>query len=71
MCIVIGFLNKSLVATILTVILMAFSVEASEAAAFAVVPFVSKRALGVVAGLVGAGGNLGAMVVQGAFFSGK
>ncbi|GMH44852.1 hypothetical protein BSKO_12804 [Bryopsis sp. KO-2023] len=71
MCILIGFLHKSLVATIVTVVLMAISVEASEAAAFAVVPFVSKRALGVVAGIVGAGGNTGATIIQAVFFNGS
>lgn len=71
MCILLGFLEKSLIATIAVVVLMAISVEASEAAAFAVVPFVSKRALGAVAGLVGAGGNAGATIIQGVFFNGS
>lgn len=43
--------------------LIAFSlfVQASEGATFAIVPFVKKRALGSVAGIVGAGGNVGAV----------
>ena len=33
----------------------------SEGATFSVVPFVNKKALGAVAGIVGAGGNAGAV----------
>ena len=36
-------------------------VQASSGATFAVVPFVNTRALGAVAGIVGAGGNVGAV----------
>jgi NNP family nitrate/nitrite transporter-like MFS transporter len=41
----------------------------SEGATYAVVPFVNKRALGSVAGIVGAGGNAGA-VAAGFLFKG-
>jgi len=37
-------------------------VKMSNGANYAVVPFVNKRALGAVAGIVGAGGNLGAVL---------
>jgi NNP family nitrate/nitrite transporter-like MFS transporter len=36
-------------------------VQMSEGATYSVVPFVNKRALGSVAGIVGAGGNAGAV----------
>lgn len=38
---------------------------------FGVAPFVSRRAYGVVSGLIGAGGNTGAAVTQALFFAGK
>jgi NNP family nitrate/nitrite transporter-like MFS transporter len=42
-------------------ILFSLCVQMSEGATFSVVPFVNKRALGSVAGIVGAGGNAGAV----------
>ena len=44
-------------------LLVTFSlfVQMSEGATFAIVPFVNRRALGSVAGIVGAGGNVGAV----------
>ena len=52
-------------------VLVVFSlfVQMSEGATFAVVPFVNRRALGAVAGIVGAGGNAGA-VAAGFLFKG-
>ena len=38
---------------------------------FGVAPFVSRRAYGVVSGLIGAGGNTGAAITQALFFAGK
>lgn len=45
-------------------------VQSSEGATYGVVPFVSKRSLGVVSGFVGAGGNAGSVIVQALFFTG-
>jgi len=44
-------------------ILIVFSlfVQMSEGATYAIVPYINKRALGAVSGIVGAGGNFGAM----------
>jgi len=42
-------------------ILFSLFVQMSEGATFSVVPFVNKDALGAVAGIVGAGGNVGAV----------
>lgn len=50
-------------------LLFSLFVQMSEGATFSVVPFINKRALGAVAGIVGAGGNAGA-VAAGFLFKG-
>ena len=44
-----------------TLILFSLCVQMSEGATYSVVPFINKKALGAVAGIVGAGGNAGAV----------
>ena len=51
-------------------IVFSLFVQMSEGATFSVVPFINKRALGSVAGIVGAGGNAGA-VAAGFLFRGS
>jgi len=53
-----------------TLIVFSLCVQMSEGATYSVVPFISKRALGSVAGIVGAGGNAGA-VAAGFLFKGS
>lgn len=50
-------------------ILFSLFVQMSEGATYSVVPFINKKALGAVAGIVGAGGNAGA-VAAGFLFKG-
>ena len=44
-----------------TMIVFSLFVQMSEGATYSVVPFVNKKALGSIAGIVGAGGNMGAV----------
>jgi NNP family nitrate/nitrite transporter-like MFS transporter len=51
-------------------IIFSLFVQMSEGATYAIVPYINKRALGAVAGIVGAGGNAGA-VLAGFLFKGQ
>ncbi len=46
---------------IVTMIAFSLCVQMAEGATFSVVPFINKESLGLVAGIVGAGGNVGAV----------
>jgi NNP family nitrate/nitrite transporter-like MFS transporter len=52
---------STLVLAIGAMVVFSLCVQMSEGATFSVVPFINKRALGSVAGIVGAGGNAGAV----------
>ena len=52
---------KVLTLAVPALILFSLFVQMSEGATFSVVPFINRRALGSVAGIVGAGGNAGAV----------
>lgn len=51
----------ALPAAVAAMLVFSLFVQMSEGATFGVVPFVNRRALGAVAGIVGAGGNAGAV----------
>merc|ERR1711881_679200 len=53
-------------------LLFSFSVcvQAAEGLSFGIVPYISRPALGVVSGMVGAGGNSGAVAMLNLFFKG-
>jgi MFS transporter, NNP family, nitrate/nitrite transporter len=53
---------STLAVAILMLIVFSLFVQMAEGATYAVVPFINKRALGSVAGIVGAGGNFGAVM---------
>lgn len=51
----------SLFLAVTTMVIFSLFVQMSEGATYAVVPFINRKALGGVAGIVGAGGNAGAV----------
>ena len=56
-------------ATIAFMVFFSICVQASEGASYGIVPFISRRALGVVSGFIGAGGNAGSTIVTALFFT--
>lgn len=56
-----------LIWSVVTMITFALFVKMSNGACYSVVPFINKKALGMVAGIVGAGGNVGAILMGFAF----
>ena len=54
--------TTSIAVGILFLILFSLSVQMAEGATFSVVPFINKKAIGSVSGIVGAGGNVGAFL---------
>jgi MFS transporter, NNP family, nitrate/nitrite transporter len=53
---------EALPAAIITMLIFALFLKMSNGATYSVVPFINKRAIGSVAGIVGAGGNVGAVL---------
>lgn len=53
---------NSLPLAIATMLLFALFLKMSNGATYSVVPFINKKAVGVVSGIVGAGGNVGAVL---------
>ena len=60
----------TLIPAVLSLMLVGLFVQMSNGATYAVVPFVNRRGMGSVAGIVGAGGNAGA-VAAGFLFQGR
>ena len=57
-----SFMN-SLILAIAALVFFALFVKMGNGATYSVVPYVNKRGIGMVSGVVGAGGNLGAMLM--------
>ncbi|KAM6572346.1 hypothetical protein CsatA_016426 [Cannabis sativa] len=68
LCVLLGRGN-SLWGSIVVLCGFSVSVQAAGALTFGVVPFVSKRSLGVISGMTGGGGPVGAVIVQLLLFS--
>eukprot|EP00271_Cylindrocystis_brebissonii_P021429 TRINITY_DN7609_c0_g1_i1.p1 TRINITY_DN7609_c0_g1~~TRINITY_DN7609_c0_g1_i1.p1 ORF type:complete len:599 (-),score=101.11 TRINITY_DN7609_c0_g1_i1:773-2389(-) len=69
MCFVLGHVSGSLSVSIIVLVIFSYFVQAACGGVFGVVPFVSRRSLGIVSGLTGAGGNTGSAVTQALFFT--
>jgi NNP family nitrate/nitrite transporter-like MFS transporter len=67
------FFSQMRVIALAIPVMIVFSlfVQMSEGATFSIVPFINKKALGAVAGIVGAGGNMGAVAAGFLFRSEK
>lgn len=70
LCLLLGRVN-SLWGSIAVMWVFSIFVQAASGLIFGVVPFVSTRSLGVVAGMTGSGGTVGAVVTQLLLFSGN
>ncbi|KAJ1283877.1 hypothetical protein BS78_03G161000 [Paspalum vaginatum] len=75
LCVLVGRMGAadapSLAATIAVMVACAAFVQAASGLTFGIVPFVSKRSLGVVSGMTASGGAVGAIVTNRLFFSGS
>jgi hypothetical protein len=64
--------NADQVATVMIIVIFfSLCVQAAEGLHYGGVPYLSRSALGVVSGMIGAGGNAGAVIVGNIFFTGN
>ncbi|PWA76632.1 nitrate transporter 2.7 [Artemisia annua] len=70
LCLWLGRVN-SMWGSIAVMCSFSFFVQAASGLTFGVVPFVSKRSMGVISGMTGSGGTVGAVVTQMLLFSGS
>ncbi|XP_052206260.1 high affinity nitrate transporter 2.5 [Diospyros lotus] len=69
-CIVLGLVD-SVTASVAVMVVFSIFVQAACGLTFGIVPFVSRRSLGVISGMTGGGGNVGAVLTQVIFFRGS
>jgi len=63
--------SNTIAQVMIMIVLFSLCVQAAEGLHYGVVPYVSRPALGVVSGMVGAGGNAGAVIAGNIFFLGE
>ncbi|KAK1425886.1 hypothetical protein QVD17_21248 [Tagetes erecta] len=70
LCLLLGKIG-SLSGSVAVMLVFSVFVQAACGLTFGVVPFISRRSLGVISGMTGGGGNVGAVLTQVIFFRGS
>ncbi|KAJ3679621.1 hypothetical protein LUZ60_017632 [Juncus effusus] len=68
-CVILGK-TASFAGSIVVMLIFSFFCQAACGLSFGIVPFVSRRSLGLISGMTGGGGNVGAVLTQLIFFHG-